>query len=470
MKFLGLSVAVAGGVLLMAQSGPQSIAPVNLNVTAIDSQGRLVPNLQAGDFQVLDNGKPRPIVWVRELPRKGPPATFILLDLLNADFAARGLSATEITRAVERLESGDNVYLYLLTAAEKIFAIHSVRQAGAQATAEDGPWTRRVKPMLDQALRQVNGLKTQDDRYAYLRIEPTWKALAVLIPQLAEVPGPKSFVWITQGVENGFFDQGRTFQLDTAPLRTFAANLNALQTAAYSVEQRPNGSLPPQNEGSPGDTLAQLSELTGGHVYPSDATGQAIEQATGNPLRMNYRIAFLPDRLDGKYHKIRVTAMRKDIKVQTAERYYAVAPPDAAQRDQAIEDAAGRSAFDYPAIAFTAAATPVQGSPGQFRFSIRVHAADVELLKVDLLKQGARYKGSLGIAFVESQPDGQKVIADGKPADLDLSADEYAKALTDGIEITSEAKLDAASTQVRVVVLDLTSNLAGTATVPTNAK
>ncbi len=461
------SVAIAAAALLAAPPPPETAPPVNLNVTAVDSQGVPVADLRAEDFQVLDNGKPRKIVWARALPRTRTPATFILLDLLNADFAARGLSANEITHALERLETADNVYLYLLTSAEKIFAIHAVPPPGAptggdREKLDDGPWTKRIKPMLDDALRQVNGLKSQDDRYSYLRITPTWKALAGLVSQMAEVPGPKSFVWITQGVENGYFEPGRYFHLDTAPLREFASNLNMLEAAAYAVQQRPNGSLPPQNEGSPGDTLEQLSALTGGHVFPSDNTEQAITQATGNALRMNYRIAFLPDRLDGKYHKIRVTVARKDIKIQTAERYYAIAP-DTVQREEALEDAIGRSAFDYPAIGLTATATAVAGAPGQVRFSIRAAAPDVELLK-----EGTRYKGSLAIAFVELRPDGQRAIVDGKPVDLDMSEEEYAGALKGGIEITRQAKLDAAVVRVRVVALDRNSNLAGTVTVPLN--
>jgi VWFA-related protein len=459
---LGIAVLIAAAVLT-GQSNPDNATLVNLNVTAVDSSGQPVADLRPEDFQILDNGKPRRIVWFRSMQRKRSrptPATFILFDLFNADFAARGLSANEITRAVEKLESGDNVYLYLLTSKAKLFAIHSV-VSPAQTAQDDGPWTRRVKPMLDQALREVNALKVGDDRFEYLRIEPTWKALSDLVSQMAEVPGPKSFLWITQGVENGYFDLGGTFRLDTRPLREFAANLNALQAAAYAVQERPNGSLAPVNEGTPGDTLEQLSALTGGHVFPSDNTEQAIRQTTGNSLRMNYRLAFAPDRLDGKYHKIRVTTARKDIKIQTAERYYAVASPVAGQREEGIENAIGQSPFDDPGIGVAATVARLPGEPGQFRFSMNLDAPDVELLKA-----GARYKGSLDIAFVELRSDGRRAMVLGKPADLDMSEEEYAKALTGGIAVTRDVKLDASTMQVRVIALDRNSDLAGSVTLP----
>jgi hypothetical protein len=172
-------------------------------------------------------------------------------------------------------------------------------------------------------------------------------------------------------------------------------------------------------------------------------------------------MAFLPDRLDGKYHKIRVTTTRKEIKIQTAERYYATAASDAGPREEAIEDAIGQSPFDYRAIGVAATMAKVEGQPGQFRFSIKLDAPDVELLK-----EGARYKGSVAIALVELRSDGRRAMILGKPADFDMSQQEYAKALTDGIEITREAKLDATTMQVRVIALDRNSNLAGTVTLP----
>jgi VWFA-related protein len=458
-----LALSLAFVAPLRAEQNPAAIPPlVNLNVTAVDSQGLPVPGLRAEDFQVVDNGKPRKIVMLRPVHRKGPPATFILIDLFNADFTARGISANEIVRTLEKLESADNVYLYLLTSAAKIFAIHAVVPAGAASTgrqeANDGPWTSRIKPMLDDALRQVNGLKSGDSEYPQLRIMPTWKALSGLTAQFAEVPGPKSFVWITQGVLNGFEEPGRQFHVDTTPLRIFAANLNTLETAIFTVQQRPSGSLAAENEGSPGDTLAQLTALTGGRAYPTDNTEQAITQAMSGARRVNYRMAFSPDRLDGKYHKIRVTAARKDIKIQTAERYYAIAAPDI---DAGLLEAIGHSPFDYPEIGVTEQMTKVAGPPEQIRFAIHVDGPDVLFLK-----EGTRYHARLTVALVEYGPDGVMGAPEGESADLDMSEEEYAKAMTGGIDLARQERIDEKIRQVRVVVLDSNSNLAGTVTMP----
>lgn len=475
-----LLLALPLTALLTGQSNPERVSLVNLNVTAVDGSGQPVADLRAEDFQILDNGKPQKIVWFHAISRKGleaartdegqkagphsnrgiaaPPAIFILFDLFNADQAARGLSANEITHALERFESPGGVYLYLLTPAAKIFVVHGIAQSGAP---DDAAWTRRIKPLLDEALRQVSGLKGIEDRYPQLRIGPTWQALDGMLSQIGEVPGPKSFFWITQGVENGFLVPGRQLFIDTAPLRLFAANLAALDTVAYAVQQRPSGSIAVASEGTPRDTLDQLSALTGGKVFPTDTTGDAIRQAGIDTGRLNYRMAFSPERLDGKYHRIRVTVARKDVRAQTAERYYAIAAPDTDLREKAIEDTIGRSPFDYPAIGLTATVAPVEETPGEFRLSIFLDAADVALLK-----EGTRYKANVATALVEWGPDGQRTVSRGMPVNLDLSEEDYAKALRAGIQIKWQAKLDPATRRIRVIALDRNSNLAGTVTFP----
>jgi VWFA-related protein len=450
-----------GAALLVAKQIPENTPQlVNLNVTAVDSHGQQVTDLRAEDLQIVDNGKPRPTVWLRALSRKAPlpRATFILLDLYNADLAARGLGDNEVAHTLEGLGSGDNVYLYLLTSAATIYPVRGV------AAPHDDQWTRRVKPMLDDALRQVNRLKSGNDLYADLRIGPTWQALSNFASQLAEVPGPKSFLWITQGVENGFFQPGRQFVHRTAPLRDYAALLSALETAIYTVQQRPSGSLEVDNEGSPGDTLKQLSALTGGRSYLTDSTEEAIAQAISDVQRMNYRMAFSPDRLDGKYHKIHVTSLRTDIKIQAPRSYYASAP-DVDQSNAGMISAISRSPFDYPEIGVAATLANVEGAPGQSGFAINVNASDVVFLK-----EGARYKAHLAVELIEYGSSGQSPVAEGVPVNLDMSEEEHAKAMTEGIRIAREAALDGTIRQVRLAVLDVTSNLAGTVTMPIGHK
>jgi VWFA-related protein len=461
---VALSLTAAGVAFPAAKDNPEGdSAPVALNVAAVDSHGQPVSGLRAEGFQILDNGKPRQVVWLRALSgalsNGGPsPAVFILIDLYNADLEARGLTANEVVRALEHLDSGGSVYLYLLTPAATIVAVRGVD------SPQDDHWTQRVKPMLDEALRKTNGLKSGDSLYADLRIGPTWQATANLATQIAQVPGPKSLVWITQGVENGFWQPGHQFVRDTKYLRNFAALLSALQTAIYTVQQRPSGSLELDNEGSGGETLHQLSALTGGRYYTTDKTDEAIAEGMSGAQSMNYRMAFLPDRLDGKYHKLRVTTARTDVRIQTAQNYYA-SKPDLDQLDAGMISAIGASPFDYPEIGVKATPAKVEGSPGEYRFAIHVAASDVVFLK-----EGALYKARLVVELVEYGANGQRSVTGGIPDNLDLNEEQHAKVITDGIDIVQPTALDDSVRQVRIAVVDRTSNLAGTVTMPMAGK
>ncbi len=468
---IGFVVALAAGAtaLLVAKQSPPTPAPaVTLNVAAVDSHGQPVRDLRADDIQVVDNGKPLPVVWLRSLSAKTPEprATFILIDLLNDDFQSRGLAENEVVQALAKVESGANIYLYLLTPKGTIFPVHGV--AGASVSAGDAQWTRHVKTSLNEALRQADGLKSGNLLAPIHRIGPTWSALSHFAGQLAQVPGPKSFVWITEGVLNGFLmpDYSHQFVQSVTPLRDFSDVLNALGTAIYTVEQRPNGSPEIDHPGSVTDTLNQLSALTGGQAFPTDSTSQAIAQAMFSVQRMNYRLGFSPDKVDGKYHRIRLTSTRGDIRFQTADRYYGSAADSernltARDPDKMLADilsGIGRSPFDFPEIGIRASMSDA---------TLAIHLDGHDAL---FLKEGTHYKAGFSVLITESGTGGAMKSTGPLAVNLDLGEDGHAKALTEGIDIPRPLAPGSAAQQVRVTVLDRNSYLVGTATIPTGRK
>jgi VWFA-related protein len=461
---IGFALGFAAS-LAAKQSPPTPVPTIILNVAALDSHGQPVKDLRAEDVQVIDNGKPLPVVWLRSLPATTPEprATFILIDLLNNDFKSRGLAENEVVEALTKVESGANVYLYLLTPKGTIFPVHGV--SASSVSAGDGQWTQHVKTSLDEALRQVDGLKAGNLLAAYNRIAPTWSALSQFEGQLEQVPGPKSFVWITQGVLNGFLapDYSPRFVESVTPLRDFSDVLNALETSIYTVQQKPDGSLELDNTGSFGDTLNQLSALTGGQSFSTDSAPEAIAQAMSGAQRMNYRLGFSPEKVDGKYHKIHLTSARGDIKFQTADRYYGSgADPErnltARDPDKmlaGILSGIGRSRFDFPEIG-------VRASLADSTVMIHVDGHDVLFLH-----EGPRYKAELSVAITEPGSNWAMRSTGPLAVSLDLGEDGHTKALTEGIDIPRPLAPGGATRQVRVTVVDHNSYLVGTSTIPT---
>ena len=147
------------GCALLGQGPAPPAAPlaniITLNVIARDSHDQPVTDLGTDDFQVTDQGKPQHLTVYGPQDRAklaAPPGShegssraalpahtvLILFDLLNADFSYRGYATEEIERSLEKLESSDNIYLYLITNSGNLFSIHGL--PGRGRGSERGEW------------------------------------------------------------------------------------------------------------------------------------------------------------------------------------------------------------------------------------------------------------------------------------------------------------------------------------------
>ena len=133
---LGLRVVLLACPIWAQEGGPGTTPPtlVNLTVMAEDVTGRPVSGLSAADVRILDNGRPQTIVsfrWrgpfqapsvplgPRQFSNRSaiaiPHATVILFDLMNMQIEDRTHVFNLLTQALERFDSSDNLYLYLIT-------------------------------------------------------------------------------------------------------------------------------------------------------------------------------------------------------------------------------------------------------------------------------------------------------------------------------------------------------------------
>jgi VWFA-related protein len=350
MRYVALAVCA---LLARAQSQPPHVI---LNVTALDAKSHPVTDLTDADIQIFDEGKLLRIASFKLTA--AAPTTLVLFDLLNAVPLHREYTASLIVKALEPLETGDSVYLYLLTNHAEVYPVHALPPQAGNAQ-DDGrpavtPWTRQVHPLLDQAIQNVYGLRHMDDKDRGIRSEATFYALGKLGEQFTELPGPKTIIWITSGVANWLdypygcrearFEEGLGTYLagtcntdctaqfksrqciDYTPfLRHFCALLDRHNTILSSVEDTPAGSLPPADRGTPKDTLQQLSNLTGGRMYDGGEVVKAIAQSLED-ARARYQLAYDAPSPDGRYHKLRVACGRKGIRIESPRVYFADQP------------------------------------------------------------------------------------------------------------------------------------------------
>lgn len=484
-------MAAGAAVLFSGLAAPAAEQPeprlIDLNIVALDKQGQSVPDLTEDEFKVTDSGKPQKITFFRhkdsrrwKLPtlapgefsnRSGPNvprATVILFDLLNETFATRGVAEGQLVHNLESLEDTDYVYLYLLTLDGHLYPVRALPSKPGDVPPRGGPsWTRNIKTLLDQALRSVVQVRRLDID-VFVRTGITYQALTTLAVQLSRIPGRKDVVWITDGVpiELGPNRSDTGDFIDFTPLlRQLSQSLDRSAVSIYPVRQVMLGSPDNVDTGRSGigsiDTLDQFAGMTGGRADAGKDIGAAVRQAVTD-VRTSYQIGYYPPdkNWDDKYHKVRLTTTRKNVRLQAKTGYYAWREPPGANTDQAI-NAAIQNTFDAAEIGIRGTFKPDTNAGGAMHLNARIDAQDVAFVR-----DGDHYNGELRLGIIGYapgvQPQGGPVI----PLDLHYTAAERDSAFQQGIDFTQNVTVPENVQLLRLIVFDRNSNAIGSLTLP----
>jgi len=494
--FLGIGLAWAGQD---QQQDDEDMSPpeklVRLNIVALDSHGQTVRDLASGDFKILDHGKPRKIVVFRRNERKleapghldantfsnrsaaGPRhATVILFDLLNDHMASRGYAAHEITESLERVESSDNIYLYLLTMRGVLYPVRGLPGAEDESPANGPGWAKQIRPLLDRALRdtlQTRPIEMMVD--VDYRIRTTYTALAELSSAVAAIPGRKSIVWITHGIpiEIGPRRSGNGDWIDYSYyLQQLTAAFDEANIAVYPVVLSPPGmsGAPGPNEGDPArgisslDTLQQFADLTGGRTYMEDVRAAIVEGV--DEARVGYLIEYDPAlrKWDGKYHKIRVACTRPGVRIQTKKGYYAF-PQMAMTADQQLAalQSTAASPFEAAEIGLQVTVSPSPAGPKARHLQIRFAGPDLLWLR-----ENDKYSADVQAMFAEFGDQGLPKLTKPIPLTLSIPAAQREKAMKEGVAVNEDLPVSDAARRIKIVMLDNASNAVGSVTIPVN--
>ena len=474
---------------------------MDLNVVALDNHGRPVRDLTADDFQIVDGGKKEKIAFFRHADnttwqepllgehefsnRRGPEvpyATVILFDLMNEGFGTRGYATNQIVRSLQNLEASDYLYFYLLTFEGQLHAVRGLpvkavnpEQTGSSA---DKPWTGQIKPMLDEAMRNVSLTRPFDVDVAS-RVYLTFQALEALAAQLSRVPGRKNILWVTDGVPLvlGPMRSDTGDWVDFTPqIRQLSEALDRYHISIYPVRQvmlgsadsigatSDNGQAATGGLGTGIDSIAMLDSLaatTGGRPSAGKDIGSALNQAMTD-VRTSYQMGYYPppQSQDNKYHKLQVICTRKGVHIQAKTGYYAWKEPAGARALQAFQSTIS-TAFDAAEIGLRAKAS-IDPDDG------RVTNCDLRINGNDLvwIREGNMYSAQLRETLVHYLTDGHVENLPVAPIDLHLNQQDYDRALKEGVAFKQEVPTGGMGTQFRIIVFDRGSNAVGSLTLP----
>lgn len=407
-----------------------------------------------------------PHPWARTSSRTARRAprqpTVVLFDVLNDSTGASAVAGQELIHAVEKLESGDGLYLYFLTREGRIYPVRPLPgEDGGHAPDAAADWAKQAKPLVGRAMKATAGVR-QTGIDIRTQVDLSYAALASLAGRLSVFPGRKNIVWITHGVPITFNTPDGGFADYTPQLRCLSEAAARANVAIYPVQQIPPGMGTYRgHEGYDSeDTLDQFAQLTGGRAVASDV-GLTLHQAV-NDLRTSYQVAYAPpaENWDGKFHKLRVACTRKGVRVQSRTAYYAVAE---AADPQWVINASAANAGDSAEIGIRIRAELLPNHPGAVRLTARIDAADIAM---ESEGEGGRHTAALSVALAGYAASGQAQASPAKPLDIRFTAAELDDALKNGILCQKDVDLGPTLRAVRLIVLDNRLGVAGSVTMP----
>jgi len=199
--------ACAWGQTNVASEVPQRL--VKLSIAATDAKGEPVTDLRTTEINVLEDGRPAPVIFFRFAGRTrqvaafgtgefanrpGAAPTVILLDRWNERMTTTSGAWVEISRALQHLESGDGIYIYFLTNQGELFPVHPVpfMDSDVRLAAQSSP--AQLAANLDDAVRKLPGFRPHSAQDWEIRANKTFQALDWLSVQMASIPGRKSLI------------------------------------------------------------------------------------------------------------------------------------------------------------------------------------------------------------------------------------------------------------------------------------
>jgi Ca-activated chloride channel family protein len=279
---------------------PVGLDVVNLTVTVLDNEGRLVDDLGAENFEIYEDGRRQELTVFARAGGPGAEAAAPTGDPLALDL---GLLMDTSESMLPELKLSQQAAVRFLDAIPRardlltIFFDHDIQVSRYDSEHQQG-LVERI-----QSAEGGGGTALYD-------------ALAVYLSRIEDDPGRKVAVLFTDGEDS----------TSTVGLGQLVHLVRSSPVTVYAVafmDHFPKGSPRATRSRS---TLHQLAEITGGAVF-SPHSGRdlpAIYQKILDQLSAQYVLGFVSDNLsaDGKFRRLKVRVDKKGVRVRHREGYY----------------------------------------------------------------------------------------------------------------------------------------------------
>ncbi|HXV59631.1 MAG TPA: VWA domain-containing protein [Vicinamibacteria bacterium] len=270
-----------------------TVEAVNLNVVVTDKKGRFIPGLEAGDFEVLEDGT---LQHIEFFTAEVTPVTLLLL--LDASTSIRP-------------------------------SVDGVKEAAANFVGKLWDGDRAIIADFNERIRFSTHFSGDVDRLVATiqSLYPSgWTALydsiLLSIDKVSQASGRKALLVFTDGDDSRSVGQGSVSSSQDA---IEGAKFSEVTIYSVGFEGRRTSGSQGVNKGF----LKKLAEETGGASFFPNSIGELNQDfdQIQNELHSQYRMAYVPTReqRDGAWRTIELRVKgRDDLVVRTRRGYYAV--------------------------------------------------------------------------------------------------------------------------------------------------
>ncbi len=305
-------------------------------------------------------------------------------------------------------------------------------------------------------------------------------AVASLVRMLRDVPGRKSLIHFSSGIERTGID-------NQAQLRAAVDAANQSNVSVYTMDTRGLVALPPAGDASAAspagtaiytgsavhsqfsslrggrETLATLATDTGGKsFYDTNDFGQAFREVQEENSAY-YLLGYSPsnNKSDGRFRRIRVEVTRQGLKVQARPGYFA--PKDFRQFTREDKELQLQQAMDLDAPFVE---LPIAVEAAYFRLREKnyyvVLAAKIPGSTISFLKKSATRQTEFDFAWRATDSSGRTGAALRDTLPVKLTGEAYEQVLTSNVLYEGGFVLPAGKYRLRVLVRENQSGRLGT--------
>jgi VWFA-related protein len=488
---------------------------VVVDVVAIDSNGRPVPDLKAEDFTVLEDGKAQKIsgftyergVSTRVASVQLPPnivsnapqfrsssLNVILFDTVNGEFREHAYAKDELLKFLNGAELGRPVAIFALeNSGLKLLQDFTTDNKLLSAAVARYRLPAQVLTG-ESAESRASAFTTRGDYHTSERgIETTLNQLNALAKVLNGYPGRKNLIWLSesfplvlfpesvsqvsmngQSLRSAEMQSGSSTQerlIASSPYKSFAALvkkvsdvLMAAQVAVYPVDAAAVGK--DDHLGSQ-HTMDNMAESTGGRSFKNSnnlALGLKTSIEDGSTY---YTLSYYPDdkKWDGQFRTIHVKSSRPGITLRYRLGYYALDPEKISKEDSdAVAENFSRSLkLDAPAATSVLFQVQVLAPSDKNKKVVVNFHVDPQTMAFEHKDNGLEY-AKLSCTVWAYGKDKDKPTMSSSTVNANLKPAEYQQIMQQHfLPCSQELDLKAGTYTLRMGVLDRTTNKMGTA-------